>query len=342
MYSGMVPGFVAGQYTREQLEIDARPLSKEAGADLVVDRAVRIDAESRRIYLQSGASVSFDLASINIGSTVAGLDLPGIREHALPTRPITTFVDRIKDLIEGAKRHGSDDPFRIAVVGGGAGGLEIAFALQHRLRSETKRSIDVTLVHDGPEILTGHPAALVRRARRWAERRGIEIRCGSKVVAAERDAVYLEDGESLGCQALVWVTGPVSHPLFRDSGLPGDARGFVRIGSTLQVKDQEHLFAVGDCATFVDYPRTPKAGVYAVREGPFIAYNLRAMLRGEPLKTYTPQRDFLMLMNLGGGYAVGSKWGRAFEGKWVMSWKDRIDRKFVRRFQLRRAQTTTL
>ncbi len=133
---------------------------------------------------------------------------------------------------------------------------------------------------------------------------------------------------------LIWVTGAISPSLFRDSQVATDDRGFLLIRSTLQVKDHDDIFATGDCATLIDYPQTPKAGVYAVRQGPYIAHNLRAALTGQPLKSYVPQRDFLLLMNLGKGYAVGTKWGLQFGGKWVRRWKNHLDVRFMQTFQM--------
>jgi selenide,water dikinase len=154
------------------------------------------------------------------------------------------------------------------------------------------------------------------------------------VTAAEREEVTLDNGERISCQALIWVTGSVSHPIFRESGLPTDDRGFVRVRSTLQVEGHDELFAAGDCATLTDYPTTPKAGVYAVRQGPIITHNILASLMGQQLRPYQPQKDFLTLLNLGHGLALGSKWNLSVEGRWVMKLKDRIDRRFVRQFQM--------
>ncbi len=102
----------------------------------------------------------------------------------------------------------------------------------------------------------------------------------------------------------------------------------------LQVAGHDDLFAVGDCATLIEYPATPKAGVYAVRQGPYLARNLRAALADQPLEAYQPQRDFLTLLNLGDGTALGAKWGLSFAGRWAMRLTDRIDRAFMRRFQV--------
>ena len=144
----------------------------------------------------------------------------------------------------------------------------------------------------------------------------------------------LADGSDVGFDLLVWVTGGVAPPLFRESGLETDSRGFVLTRPTLQVEGHDNLFAVGDCATLIEHPATAKAGVYAVREGPFLIDNLNAFLEGRELRRYTPQRDFLALLNLGDGTAVGGKWGLSFEGRWVMRLKDWIDRRFMRKFQV--------
>jgi selenide,water dikinase len=333
VYSGMVPGFVAGQYQADEIEIDVVPLARRARARVVMSAATGVDAKDKKILLADRPPIPYDVASLDIGSTVAGLDLPGIRQFALPTRPIAGFVRKVDALIDQAGKQRSGHLFRVAVVGAGAGGVELAFTLDERLRL-AGATPEVTLLHSGPGILTGYPQSLVRRTEKNASARGIQIRCNTRVAAAEEHHAVLEDGSTLGYDALVWVTGAVSHDLLRDSGLPTDARGFVRTRSTLQVEGHDDLFAVGDCGSLIEYPETPKAGVYAVRQGPYVAENLRRHLLGEALKTYRPQHDFLTLLNLGDGSALGAKWGLSMEGPWVMRLKDRIDRAFMRKFQV--------
>jgi len=332
IYSGMVPGFVAGRYEVDELGIDVVGLARRAGARVVLRRALTIDADRRRIMLEGGDEVSYDLASINIGSTVAGLDTPGVREHTLPTRPISGFVERIDALVERARARGLEPDLPIVVVGGGAGGVELAFCLESRLAREATGPIEVLLVNDEPRVLVGYPDSLAERVERHAQERGIIIQNHRRVVAVEADLVRFEDGSSTASCAVLWVTGAASHPLFRHSVLPVDDGGFVLTRPTLQVEGHDDLFAVGDCATLIEYPETPKAGVYAVRQGPTLTRNLRAMLDGQSLGTYLPQRDFLTLLNLGDGTGLGAKWGLSFEGRWVMELKDRIDRRFMSRF----------
>jgi selenide,water dikinase len=130
------------------------------------------------------------------------------------------------------------------------------------------------------------------------------------------------------------VAGAAALPIFHGSGLETDERGFVRIRPTLQCVGHDEIFAVGDCAAWAAGPGLPKAGVYAVRQGPVLAHNLIALVRGERLRAYRPQRDFLSLLNLGDGGAIGTKWGVSVEGAALFALKDWIDRRFVRRFQV--------
>jgi len=322
-----------GQYQVGDLEIDVPALAERAGARIVVARATSIDPTHQQIVVADEPSQSYDLASFNIGSTVAGLDLPGIRQLALPTRPIADLVRRIDKLISELQDDSDRSTFRVVVVGGGAGGVELAFTLQARLSTETQRTLSVQLVHSGSRLMDGYPEGLARRLHRQAVARGIHIQPNRRVVGADEGSVRFETGDPLPFDALIWVVGAASHPLFRDSGLPVDSRGFARVRSTLQIEGEESLFAVGDCAHLIDDPQTPKAGVYAVRQGPVLTHNLRALSQGQALGNYRPQTDFLTLLNLGDGTALGAKWGRSFEGRWVMRLKDRIDRAFMKRFQ---------
>ncbi|MEJ2085444.1 MAG: FAD-dependent oxidoreductase [Acidobacteriota bacterium] len=334
IYSGMVPGYVAGQYRADELEIDVPALCRHAGVDVIVETVEKIDAHRQLIHVAGHEPLSYDFASLNIGSTVAGLDTPGIRAHAIPTRPISDLVSRVDSLVSQAAARPGQDPFRVIVVGGGAGGIELAFTFRERLIHCGAGPVATTLVHAGAEILEGYPDSLARKVHRLAEPRDIDIVCTRRVTAAEPHRVLLDNGIRLPFDALIWVTGAVSHALLSASGLPVEDRGFVEIRSTLQVEGFDNLFAVGDCATLIDYPKTPKAGVYAVRQGPYLTANLRAVLEGRPLEIYRPQSDFLTLLNLGDGTALGAKWGRSFHGKWVMRLKDWIDQRFMQRFRL--------
>ena len=340
VYSGMAPGLAAGQYERHELEIDAVPLARRAGVRVVLAPCVGVEAAARRVLVDGRAPIAFDVASFDVGSTVAALGLPGVREYAVPTRPINRLAAEVEGRIEALTSAGAPtDPGRarpgqprIVVVGSGAGGIELAFCIDARLRGLGLEP-RTTIVEAGDGILPGYHPSLARRIEAAARRRGIETRLGAEVAAVEADAVRLAGGDRLDADLTFWVTGAAAPAVFRGSDLPLDDGGFVLTRSTLQVEGHDRIFAVGDCATLIDHPERARAGVYAVRMGPYLVDNLERLLAGRRLRRYRPQSDFLSLLNLGDGTAVGAKWGRSFEGRWVMQLKDRIDRQFMDRFQ---------
>jgi selenide,water dikinase len=117
----------------------------------------------------------------------------------------------------------------------------------------------------------------------------------------------------------------------RDTGLTLDPRGFIRVGRTLQSISHPDVFAVGDVASLDGYD-LPKSGVYAVRSGPALAANIRHLLRGEALSRHRPQKDAMYLISTGDEHAIGTRNGVTFAGNWVWRWKDRIDRRFMQKF----------
>jgi len=385
VYSGMVPGFVAGDYAMHELEIDVLPLARRAGAGVILAAATDLDPVRREIALEDRPPIRFDVASLDVGSTVRGLDLPGVAEHALCTRPIGDFVREVDDRIERLAKAGARP--RVLIVGGGAAGSELAFTLDARLRARGLAP-QITVVSGAAELLEGMPERARRRLAREAARRGIDLLPERRVIRVEKGAVLTTrirddsgptsrppsgDGEArtecLEADLVVWATGAAPHafPLDETDGHLGgeaggtlggdpagdadraigadpdteagtalvrDDRGFLAIRETLQAVGHDTVFAVGDCARLVDHPWVPRAGVYAVRQGPVLERNLRAWLAGRSLERYVPQRDFLALLHLGQGRALASKWGRAAAGAPLLWLKDRIDRRFMRRFQV--------
>ena len=334
VYSGMVPGCVAGDRSAAEASIDVVPLARRAGARVVLAPALRVDAQARRIEIEGRPALPYDVASLDVGSTVRGLELPGVREHAVATRPIGEFVRQLDARLRGAALARHVGPLRVAIVGAGVAGVELAFCLEARLRAGGVRA-EIRLLGDSAEPAPGQPARLVLRLHREAARRGIELELAARVVGVEKDRVRLAgDQDGRPADLVVWATGGAPTGLLVASDLPRDERGFARVRATLEVAGCEGLFAAGDCAALEHQPWVPRAGVYAVREGPILAANLRARLEGGRLRRYRPQRDFLALLNLGDRRALGAKRGIVFAGGWVWRWKDRIDRRFVERFSV--------
>lgn len=320
-YSGMVPGRIAGHYGPEDGHIVLAPLAAAAKVDVVQRAAVSIDAAARRVLLDDGRVLDYDVLSVDVGGTVDGDTIPGAREHALFVRPMDAFVARLDGLLSSQG---------IAVIGGGAGGVELAMALQHRLAGRAR----VSLLTGGGPPLSGYAAPVQRRAVRALRRVGVTL-FEDACERIEADHVVLRRGARLACDATVVATGTVAPAWLKDTALALDEHGFIATQATLQSVSHPEVFAAGDVASRVDAPH-PRSGVYAVRAGPPLAVNLRRFVAGGELVAYRPQRRSLNLLSCGDRYAIASWGGWSAEGRWAWWWKDRIDRGFIDRFTPKR------
>lgn len=332
-YSGMLPGLVAGHYTFDEAHIDLGPLARFAGARLIRASATGLDPEKRELHVEGRPPLPFDVLSINIGSTPRASDVPGAREHAIAVKPINTFLGRWEALLErflsGRKK------MEIAVVGAGAGGIELALAVEHRLREEARReSLEPPVLHlfsRTPEILPSSNRATRRKIRAILERKGLVVHAGCEVVEVAADSILDASGARHPVDETLWVTQAGAAPWPGTGGLATTEAGFIEVASTLESVSHPGIFAAGDVAHVREYPRE-KAGVFAVRQGPPLHDNLLRACRGEPLEAFTPQREFLKIIGTGDRHAVASRNGLALEGAWVWKLKDWIDRRFMDRF----------
>ncbi len=333
-YSGMLPGYVAGHYDYDDVHIDLGPLARFAGARLYHGEVDGIDPDERTVLVPGRPPVHYDLLSINTGSRPRTIDVPGALEHALPVKPIDRWLQDWQALQQRVLNSQGD--FRLLVVGGGAGGVELALSTQHRLQGLLReQGDDVARLHyalltDGPEILPTHNAGVRRRFSRVLAERGIVVQLDSRVVAVEPDGVRVASAGFRPADAVLWVTYAAAPEWPRKSGLGVDDEGFIVVDRELRSVSHPDIFVAGDVAAMPD-PR-PKSGVFAVRQGPILTANLRRAAAGRPLRPYRPQKHFLGLISTGDTYAVASRGNWSWEGRLLWTWKDWIDRRFMRRF----------
>ena len=329
-YSGMLPGLVAGHYSFDDTHIDLERVARFARAQFLPTIVTGLDPARRTATLADGARLEFDFVSLDVGSTPATAGIPGAREHALGVKPVDAFLRAWEAFLERAR---TGELKRAVVVGSGAAGIEMVLAMQHRVAVATGRSdaVEWRLVTDVDVLLPAHNDRTRRIFRRILAAREVEVHLSSRVVRVERGTVFAANGYRVTGDAIVWATGAAASPRFVASGLATDDRGFVAVDETLRSVSHPGVFATGDCATMVGHPR-PKSGVYAVRQGPPLARNLRAAGEGRPLERYVPQAEALALISTGDRYAVASRGRWALAGGWVWRWKDRIDRRFMRRY----------
>lgn len=346
-YSGSVPAWLAGECTLRETQIDVAALAQQAGARLITSPAVALDTATRQVALANGEVIQFDVASFNVGSTLAlpEQQLPQQDSEPLPyllaMRPLSSLHYRWQALREKVDQfpHGSTQ--RVVSVGGGAAGCETLMSVLAQLRQQRS---DITwqgkLVSASATLLPGAgrlPRWLTKRAM---HRAGITVQHGVRGQSLIAGGVHTPEGELIDADIVLWATGAVGQPWLTDSALPLNQRGFIQVNDTLEVADQPGLFAAGDCAAFnpplhaspLHSSTLPKAGVYAVRMGPLLADNLRAACHREPLAIWQPPKRALALIGTGDGHAIASRGEIGFSGRWVWEWKKRIDARFIARF----------
>lgn len=332
-YSGMLPGVLAGQYPPDRMEIDLVRLCAASRANLVVDEVCGLDVDQRQLLFENRPPLPFDALSIGIGSVPRRNGLISAEPSVLAIKPMQTFLDRLSNFLETWQRSADNRQLQVSIVGAGAGGVEIAFCLPLRLRQVLKdQPFSIRLITSDTAILKGAQAQTVRLATETLIQRGVKLQSGSRVMGFKDGRLQLENGDSLDSDLVLWATDAAAPPLLSKLNLPLDERGFLQTRPTLQTTADAPVFAVGDSGSIVG-DTTPKAGVYAVRQGPVLWENLQRVLDSRPLQDYRPQRTFLKLLNLGNGKAIAEYAKRTFCGSWCWKIKDAIDGRFMDKYQ---------
>lgn len=333
-YSGMLPGLVAGHYTFDECHIDLVRLARFADARLIHGSANRIDRSCKRIHIEGRPPLAYDVLSIDVGITpnLGGID--GANEHTIAVKPISAFWPKWQTLRQRILKPGG--PRRISIIGGGAAGFELSLAADYGLRGEMSgheiaaQDLTITLVA-GDKLLPTHNARARQLARKALARRGICLIEGDQAVSVDENAVRLCSGRHVVSDTILVATGAAAPTWLAETDLPLDDNGYLALRATLQVLDDDDVFAAGDCATVLEH-RREKSGVFAVRQGPPLIRNLRQRAKGQSAIDFSPQKYFLTLLSLADGSAIAAKGRFAFEGTWAWRWKDHIDRKFMDKF----------
>ena len=352
-YSGMLPGYVAGLYNFDQCHIDLLPLAKFAGFRILVNCAIGLDLEKNQILCAKRPPVTFDLLSIDIGSTPASLTVPGAKEYAIAVKPISKFLTywhQITTMVSASPAQ----KMRIGIVGGGAGGVELAFAVQshlHQIYRNAKQptdNLELHLFQRGRRLLPNHHHSVGKEVEKILKLRNVVLHLEENVrevrgydlftnktphsLYSTLKIICCDSGLEVECNLLFWVTQASAAPWLKKAGLVTDGRGFILVNEKLQSISHPQVFAAGDVATMVNHVR-PKAGVFAVRQGQPLFENLQRTLQRKVLKSFIPQKKFLILIGTGDQQAIASRGKISYGPNWLLwRWKDYIDRKFMDQF----------
>jgi NADH dehydrogenase FAD-containing subunit len=320
-------------YTEEDLTVHMAPLAKWCHADYVEQRITKVVGNENRIVLEDGSSINYDVLVLNVGSKTRGTTgehaVGGVWENSLTTRPINDLLPKIRNKEEDLQSKGITP--EVLICGAGAAGTELAFGFKHRWNKVFEKEIKVTLIANADTVLKGAHESTVKQVTRKLNEANIHVEYNCKVKQIDEDGVQLADGRKIIGNVPVWATGAEAQMVSAESDIEL-LDGYFRVNDFMQSTSHPNVFAGGDCVTMETYAKEhfpPKAGVYAVRAGPFIAQNVSRYLRGEEMLKYVPQREFLSLLMTGDERAIGAKFGITFVGRWVWLMKDYIDMSFM-------------
>ena len=340
-YSGMLPGTLAGQFERSEMEIDLQSLCDAAGANLILGEVTRLDRSEKTLTLHFAEheSIPCDVLSVGVGSRPAGAEEFQDVESLVPVKPMQTFLGRLRSRIDDCAARDSSCP--IAIVGGGVASVEIALCLDAWLRARhehdgphhhRRQNFPITIYTSDDHVGGGMTDRSVAMIERILSEREIRVVVGQRVQDVQAESIGTSDGRRHPSSVTLWATGASAPEVVSRLGLETDERGFIAIRPTLQTVADPRIFAVGDCGTLVEDP-FPKAGVYAVRQSPVLWRNVHNLLAGRELEPFQPQSGFLKILNTGQGQAL-LEYGRwTHHGRLAWWLKKKIDRGFIADFQ---------
>ncbi len=329
-YSGMGTGMLGGMYQPGEDQIDPRQLMEQHGGVFVRDRVIALDRGRREVHLASGRTISYDVLSLNVGSEVAWNGELASSEHVWTVKPIQQLWSLRQELAQHFRTHASSC-LKIVVIGGGPTGCETAANIDALARSHGATA-KVTIISRTARLAEQYRPEASRVLTTLLTRRGIEVVLGRTVARVESSCAVTEDEQKFPFDAVLLATGLRPSRTIAELGLHTDGHGGLWVTPRLQSPDNDRVFGAGDCIT-IDGHALPKLGVFAVRQSPVLLHNLLAATTGKRLKAYQPQKRYLAILNLGCDQGLAT-WGPFYwQGKLSLWLKDRIDRRFMDRYQ---------
>lgn len=318
---------LGGTYRSPEVRFNIRRMTENGGGEFVPDRVVRVVPERRRLLLAGGEELGYDVVSFNTGSGVRMQAVAAEGEGIITVKPVENLLRARQVIGERLRRQ----PLRLLVVGGGPAGVEVAGNLW-RLADTVGGRTEIVLAGGG-EILTGLPAKARRLAGESLRHRQVAVHEEARAERLTHGSARFTDGTSLDYDYAFVAVGIEPSAIFRDSDLPVGADGGLLVDEHLRSVRFPEIFGGGDCISFAPRP-LDKVGVYAVRQNPVLFTNLLAALEGGEQQSFRPQEDYLLIFNLGDGRGVFRRKKLVFDGRPAFLLKDRIDRRFMQRFQV--------
>ena len=322
-YSGMLPGYVAGDYSWDDIHIDLARLATFAGARFIEGEVIGLELDEQRVLVRDRPRIRYDVLSINSGGS------PGTEfwtnPNVIPVKPIGKFLPQWQSVVS---RYEGATGVALAIIGGGAGSVELAIAIAERFPDV----FEISLYTGGSNLMGQHGQRSARLAKYQLMQAGVTVVENFEVVEVDQTSIKSMDNRTAQADVVLWITGVEAPDWTEKSGLADDSSGFIRVAGSLQSISHENVFAAGDVAELTGQSR-PKSGVYAVRAGPYLAENLRRYVLKKSLRTYRAQKQALAILRVGDGSSLGMRGTLSLKFKLLSVWKKYIDKRFLQKFE---------
>lgn len=316
-YSGMLPGFIEGIYTEEDISFDVYDLCKKAGVTYVNSKIVEIDGDKKTVTTIDN-KYSYDYISMNLGLASRD-DFKLIYENESYVKPISRLV-AFKNFLE--KNYGnSRDEKEFVIVGAGASGIELAFAFR-----EKYPNLKIKVLARGNDFLTTFNENFKTKIKGLLNEKSIELVFSCKLLGIEKKYLETSKGE-VSYDYLILANGYRGVDVVY-KGFDLSKENYLLTDDYLRSKKDS--LAMGDMISLRSKRNLVKAGVFAIRQAPVLFNNLLYMLgERKKKKSYRAQDKYLQIINIGSKKALMSYANIAFYGKWVWKIKDYIDRRYM-------------
>ncbi|AKG04870.1 hypothetical protein AAV35_008675 [Salimicrobium jeotgali] len=316
-YSGMFSGYTEGIYPASEITINLEELSIKAGASFIKGKVAEVDPVKKEVVLDE-CGYPFDLISFDVGSRVK--QIPEPTEKVYSVKPNYVFTENIDEL------KGSPAP---VVVGGGAAGVELSLSML-AWRKNHQPHQRVTLIDSG-NLLEEFGSKTSRRTEKLARRKGLSIITGERVEGIEREFLRTDSGRHVHHSGVLWLSGAEAPPLFEQSNLKVDAKGFLFVDKYLKNPEYPYIYGAGDCVT-IEEEEVPKNGVFAIKEAPVLWENLKRHAGNEELLAFRPPKKYMAILSTGNRQGLLTYGNVMIHGKWCFTLKHFIDSRFMKKY----------
>jgi len=331
-YSGMTPGFINEDFSKEEISIDLQRLCFNAGATFIRDKVTRLDTNNKELQLQNFPPINYDLLSINTGS-ISNTKKINIKNssNCFFVKPISSLVKNLSQIDQILKKNKN----KIVIIGGGVASFELAFSLKRRYESP----LEITIL--GKKILNEKNLnkKTKNNLKKIAKNLSI-IEYEGEVISISEKYLTLNNGDKIDYDLSLVSTGASIETWLLESNLIKDEKGFIKVNNNLLSINEKNIFVTGDACSIENKPK-PKSGVMAVRQGEILKENIFLKLIGKNLIKFKPQKNWLYLIGTYKNYALLNYFFLSFHSRWCWKLKVWIDKDFINKFKFTNNQQMT-